>query len=98
VRVLPGSANERRKSLVEQKQEQGGYGSKWKKWLLIYAVAGAIVYLVIYLVFLRDSGYGGGGGSGGGGGGGGGRGGYFLLALPVISAARESIRARLPRR
>jgi hypothetical protein len=81
---------------VEQKQEQGGYGSKWKKWLLIYAVAGAIVYLVIYLVFLRDSGYGGGGGSGGGGGGG--RGGYFLLALPVVSVVRENIRARLRRR
>jgi hypothetical protein len=79
-------------SLVEQKQEQGGYGSKWKKWLLIYAVAGAIVYLVIYLVFLRDSGYGGGGGSGGGGGGG--RGGYFLLALPMASAAWKAVRTR----
>ena len=83
---------------MEQKQEQGGYGGRWKKWLLIYAVAGAIVYLVIYLVFLRDSGYGGGGGGGGTGGGGGGRGGYFLLALPVASAAWQTIRSRLGRR
>jgi hypothetical protein len=41
-----------------------GYGRKWKKWLAIYVVAGAIVYLIIYLAFLHT---GGGGGAGGGG-------------------------------
>ena len=39
------------------------YGRKWKKWLAIYVVAGAIVYLIIYLAFFHTS-----GGSGGGGG------------------------------
>ena len=39
-----------------------GYGRKWKKWLAIYAVAGAVVYLIVYLVFFAGSGGGGGGG------------------------------------
>lgn len=84
---------------MEQKQEQSGYGSKWGKWLLIYAVAGGIIYLIVYLVFLRDSGYGGGGGGGSGSsGGGGGQGGYFLLALPYASAVWETVRGRVLRR
>ena len=40
-----------------------GYGPNWKKWLAIYAVAGVVIYLIVYLVFFS-----GGGGSGGGGG------------------------------
>jgi hypothetical protein len=40
-----------------------GYGRNWKKWLAIYAVAGVVIYLIVYLVFFS-----GGGGSGGGGG------------------------------
>ena len=83
---------------MEQKQEQGGYGGKWKKWLLIYAVAGAIVYLVIYLVFLRDIRLWRGRWRSRHGGAGGGRGGYFLLTLPVVSTARDNIRARFRRR
>jgi hypothetical protein len=39
-----------------------GYGRNWKKWLAIYAVAGAVVYLIVYLAFFA-------GGAGGGGGG-----------------------------
>jgi hypothetical protein len=35
------------------------YGRSWKKWLAIYAVVGAIVYLIVYAVFFS-------GGSGGG--------------------------------
>jgi hypothetical protein len=83
---------------VEQKQEQTGYGRKWPKWLLIYAVAGGIIYLIVYFAFLRDSGYGGGGGGGGSGGGGGNPGGYFVLALPFASAVWDTVRARLRRR
>jgi hypothetical protein len=40
------------------KARGGGYGSRWKKWLVIYLVAGAVAYLVIYLAFIRgDGGY-----------------------------------------
>jgi hypothetical protein len=41
-----------------------GYGRRWKKWLAIYAVAGVIIYLIVYLVFFSS---GGGGAAGGGG-------------------------------
>jgi hypothetical protein len=41
-----------------------GYGRNWKKWLAIYAVAGVVVYLIVYLAFF----YNGGGGTAGGGG------------------------------
>jgi hypothetical protein len=41
-----------------------GYGRRWKKWLAIYAVAGVVIYLIVYLVFFS----GGGGGAAGGGG------------------------------
>lgn len=37
----------------------GGYGGgRWKKWLLIYLIAGAVIYLFVYLVFFADGGYG----------------------------------------
>jgi hypothetical protein len=40
-----------------------GYGRKWKKWLAIYAVAGVVVYLIVYVAFFSSgSGAGGGGG------------------------------------
>jgi len=39
------------------------YGSRWKRWLAIYLVAGGVAYLIIYLAFFHT-----GGGSGGGGG------------------------------
>jgi hypothetical protein len=41
-----------------------GYGRNWKKWLAIYAVAGVVVYLIVYLAFLYHSA--GGAGAGGG--------------------------------
>ena len=40
-----------------------GYGRKWRKWLAIYVVAGAVAYLIVYLAFF----YHGGGTAGGGG-------------------------------
>jgi hypothetical protein len=46
-----------------------GYGRNWKKWLAIYAVAGVVIYLIVYLVFFSGGGGGGGGGGSGGGGG-----------------------------
>src|SRR5207247_7199680 len=42
---------------MEQKQQQGSrYGSRWKKWLLVYVAIAAIAYLVIYLVFFHHGG------------------------------------------
>jgi hypothetical protein len=38
-----------------------GYGSKWKKWLLIYLGVGAVVYFIVYLVAFHHGGSGGGG-------------------------------------
>lgn len=31
---------------------KGGYGSKWKRWLVIYLIVGGIAYAIIYFVFL----------------------------------------------
>ena len=45
----------------EQRSQKRGYGGKWKKWLAIYAIAGAIVYLIVYFLFFAHSGGGGGG-------------------------------------
>ncbi len=69
-------------------EQRTGYGSSWKKWLLIYAVAGAVIYLIVYFVFFHSSG-GYGGSSGGSSGGGGG--GYWVIALP---AALSNLRLR----
>jgi hypothetical protein len=64
---------------MEQKQQQGSrYGSRWKKWLLVYIAIAAIAYFVIYLVFFHH----------GGGGGGGGGGGYLILPL-LLEAGRH---------
>ena len=41
-----------------------GYGRRWKNLLAIYAVAGVVVYLIVYLAFLYHAG---GGAAGGGG-------------------------------
>jgi hypothetical protein len=40
-----------------EEQKGSGYGSKWKKWLVIYLVAGAVIYLIVYLAFFRGGGY-----------------------------------------
>ena len=42
-----------------EKQQKRGYGGKWKKWLAIYLGVGAVVYLVVYLVFFTHGGGGG---------------------------------------
>lgn len=36
----------------------GGYGRNWLKYLIIYLVVGGAIYLLVWLLFLRD-GYGG---------------------------------------
>ena len=41
-------------------EQKSGYGRNWKKRLAIYLVAGAIVYGVIYLLFVAGNGGGGG--------------------------------------
>jgi hypothetical protein len=38
-----------------------GYSRTWKKWLAIYAVAAAVVYTIVYLVFFYEGSAGGGG-------------------------------------
>jgi hypothetical protein len=44
-------------------QNGAGYSRRsWKKWLAIYVIAGAIAYLIVYLLFFAHSGGGGGGG------------------------------------
>jgi hypothetical protein len=37
----------------------GGYRRNWVKYLLIYLVVGGIIYLLVWLLFLRDGVYGG---------------------------------------
>ena len=39
-----------------------GSGRSWKKWLAIYAVAGVVVYLIVYVAFFAGGGDAGGGG------------------------------------
>ena len=46
--------------MAEHRRDTGGYGRRWKKWLVIYLVAGALIYVLIYLILQS------GGGSGGG--------------------------------
>ena len=57
--VVPPDRERRTIRRCEKAQKGTGYGSKWKKWLTIYLIAGAIAYLAIYLLFFT-------GGSGGG--------------------------------
>lgn len=52
---------DRRQVMAEKRTT--GYGRRWKKWLAIYAIAGTVAYLIVYLVFFS-----GGGGAGGAGG------------------------------
>jgi hypothetical protein len=37
-------------------QKESGYGGKWKKWLAIYIAVGAVVYMIVYLLFFRGGG------------------------------------------
>jgi hypothetical protein len=52
--------NDRRYDMGQQRPSGRGYGRSWKKWLVIYVVAGVIVYGIVYLLLQS------GGGSGGG--------------------------------
>jgi hypothetical protein len=57
---LTENDDERRCDLAEHRRNTGGYGRSWRKWLVIYVAAGALIYGLVYLI-LRS-----GGGSGGG--------------------------------
>jgi hypothetical protein len=48
---------------MAQNRSEHGYGSKWKRYVLIYLLVGAVVYGLIYLLFFTDAL--GGGGAGG---------------------------------
>ena len=52
--LLLGS--EKREAVALEEHKGGGYGSKWKKWLVIYLAAGAVIYLIVYLAFFRGGG------------------------------------------
>jgi len=43
---------------MERERRTDGYGSKWKKWALVYLGVAAVVYLVIYLAVSSGGGYG----------------------------------------
>lgn len=44
-----------------QETSKTGYGSKWKRYVVIYLLIGIVVYAVIYFAFIRDASGGGGG-------------------------------------
>ena len=46
--------------MAEHRRDTGRYGRSWKKWLLIYLVAGALIYGLVYLI-LQSGGSSGGG-------------------------------------
>jgi hypothetical protein len=37
-------------------KEATGYRSRWKRWLAVYLVVGALVYVAIYFAFFNHSG------------------------------------------
>lgn len=47
-----------------QETSKKGYGSKWKRYLVIYLLVAVVLYAVIYFAFIRDASGGGGGGLG----------------------------------
>ena len=52
--------DERRSDMAEQRRDTKGYGRSWKKWLVIYLVAGALIYGLVYLILQSSGGSGGG--------------------------------------
>jgi hypothetical protein len=44
----------------QQRTSGRGYGRNWKKWLVIYVVAGALIYGLVYLILQSGGGPGGG--------------------------------------
>ncbi len=46
--------------MAEQRRDTKGYGRNWKKWLVIYLVAGALIYGLVYLILQSSGGSGGG--------------------------------------
>ena len=62
---------------------QQGYGSGWRKWLLVYVGVALVAYAVIYFAFFHHSGSGGGGL-------------YLLGALPGVEAFAERTSRRHP--
>ncbi|MFL5768366.1 MAG: hypothetical protein ACJ758_11060 [Actinomycetota bacterium] len=64
---------------------QQGYGSRWKKWLLVYVGVAIVAYVVIYFAFFHS------GGSGSAGGGL-----YLLGALPGAALFADTTSRRRP--
>ncbi len=42
---------------MTEQEPGGGYGRNWRKWILIYVIVAAVVYGLVWLLFLRDGGY-----------------------------------------
>jgi hypothetical protein len=57
---LTENDDERRCDMAEHRGDTGGYGRRWRKWLVISVVAAVLIYGFIYLILQS------GGGSGGG--------------------------------
>lgn len=37
-------------------EQRTGHRGRWTKWLALYVIAGGLVYLAVYLIFLRGGG------------------------------------------
>jgi hypothetical protein len=44
--------------LGEEQRPDGGYRSRWWRYLLIYLIVGGVIYALIYFLFLSDRLYG----------------------------------------
>jgi hypothetical protein len=44
---------------MADQEPRGSYGGgrSWVKWILIYVIVAAVVYLLVWLLFFRDGGY-----------------------------------------
>jgi hypothetical protein len=58
--VVDSDDDRGRCAMSASRQTDRGYGRRWKKWLLIYLVAAALIYGLIYLI-LQSGGSSGGG-------------------------------------
>ena len=46
--------------MAQSRRTDGGYGRRWKRWLVIYLAAGVLIYGLVYLI-LQSGGSSGGG-------------------------------------
>jgi hypothetical protein len=58
--MLAGTATEREGAGMSDQTppegKPGGYGRSWVRYLIIYLIVAAVLYFLIWLLFLRDGG------------------------------------------